>query len=299
VPAISAVLAELALRQRHAAVLALFRASLDLLFTLGMYDDRIAAARLAFASAEATDDHRTASLACEVLTSTFALRGELDHAREALAHGLLAAERSSDPREVARQRGSAGVFAYRSRDPRRALVETAGADALAREADDPETAVNVLGVRSAAHWYLGETDEAERAAGASLEVCEAMGWRRAVAHPLRVLADVAVIRGDHALAVERLERAREIAATHDDRRQLTRVTLSAARLALAERRVADAVVGASAAVSDAQALGLAAEAEEAAALLQAARRARVLPTARRRYAQRLPHRFSEAPVGGI
>jgi tetratricopeptide (TPR) repeat protein len=298
VAAIRAILDELALREHDEDLQALFRAGLDVFYTLGLFDDRLAAGRLAYGSAERVGNHRGASLASEVLASTHALRGELDRAREALAHGVLAAERSGDPSEEARQKGCAGFVHYRSGNPRLALETIEGAEELARQAGNLETAVNVLAVQIAALWFEGEVEDAATAARQCLQVCEEMGWERPVAYPLRYLAEAAMHRRDIDEARRLLHRAHEIAAAFDDKRGLARISLSEARVELAAGHVRDAAQAARRARSEASALGLPPEAREARSVEKAARRAILFPPLRLRYIRRPPHRFTDAPVGG-
>jgi tetratricopeptide (TPR) repeat protein len=292
------VLDELALREQDDDLQALFRASLDIFYTLGLFDDRLFAGRLAYDSAEKASNHRAASLASEVRASTYALRGEFGRADEALALGELAAERSRDPSEEARQKVCSGVVLYRRGDARGALHAIEGAEALARDAGNLETAVNALAVEISAHWYSGETDACERAARRCLRTCEEMGWKRPVAFPLRYLAEAAIQRGHIEQAREQLGRAREIASAYDDKRGIARIGLSEARLELAAGRLRDAGQAARRAASEARALGLPPETREARALEKAIRRALLLPPLRWHYRRRLPHRLTDAPVGG-
>lgn len=298
VDAIRALTDELEDRGLDSELQALFRASLDILYTLGLFDDRLAAGWLALRSAERAQDHRAVSLASEVLSGTFALRGELDDAREALAFGFKAVELSGDNGELARQKGCDGFIRYRSRDPLGALQAIEGAEDLARAAGDLETLVNVLIVRTAANWYAGNLDDAEQAAKKCLNVCEEMGWQRAMAYPVRIFAELAIQRHDLDAARELLARGREIAEAYDDRRAQTRVLLVEAHLRLVAGRCWSAASIARRAEADAASLGLPPEGEEARALRAAARRALLLPWERRRYRRDPPHRLSEAPVGG-
>lgn len=296
--AVRALLDELHERHLDADVLALFRAILDILYTLGLFDDRLTAGELALRSAERQGDHRSASLASEVLCGTFALRGELGDAREALAIGQQAARASGDIGEIARQQACDGFVSYRSRDPWAALGAIDGAEERARAASDLETLVNLLIVRSAANWYIGNLDDAEDATKRCLEVCEEMGWQRAMAYPVRVFAELAIQRHDLARARHLLRRGREIAEAYDDRRAQTRVLLVESRLQLVAGRCWSAARTARRAEADALLLGLPPEGEEARALRAAAQRALLVPWQRRRYRRDPPHRFSDAPVGG-
>lgn len=275
---------------------ALFRASLDILFTLGCFDERISLGLLTHESAVAAGNHSGACLAAEVLSSTYAARGEIGPALKALASGELAAERSGDPADDARQRRCAGLVSFRSKKARLALRQIRDADRIAREAGDLECVVNVLGVRAPAHRYLGEFDQAEVAARESLRVCEEMPWPRAVAYPLRELAEVSIHRGRFDEARERLGRAAEIASESGDRRQQARITLTCARLHLLEGSFKEARRQAERAQSEAVGLGLRPEAVEARAIYNAGGWAQSLPPLGLYYKRRRPRRLTGAPA---
>lgn len=275
---------------------ALFRRSLDILFTLGLFDHRIALGRIAYESAMQAENHRGASLACEVLSSTHAVRGEVERAREAVAWGLLAAERSGHPAEKARQMRCTGLVSYRSKDAKQALADIEGADELARETGEREVLVNVLGLRTAASRYVGDLDGSRAAAEECLTVCEDMPWYRGIAYPLRDLAEIEIRRGDFEAARVHLERARTIATASEDKRQLARISMTDARMNLLIGDLHGAKRAGATAQSDAARLGLSAEALEARAIYDAARRAQVLPPLRLYYMWRRPPRLSGAPA---
>jgi hypothetical protein len=295
---IKAVLQWLSDRGDDADAQGLFASILDIFFTLGLFDDRITTGRLAYESAMRAGNHRSASLATDVLASTHAARGELEEAREAVALGLLAAERSDDPGERARQMRANAVLLYKSGEAVRAITAMDGADELARETGELEILVNILGLRTVAHWYVGAFAEAEAAAESGLRVCREMSWQRATAYPLRNLAEVAIHRGDLDRARMLVEQAGKIAAAFGDRRQMARIRLTTARLELVSRNVRAARSEAFSAESDAIELGLAPELQEARAIRVAAARAGLFPPVGRYYARRRPPRFTDAPVGG-
>ncbi len=293
--ALRVIVEELFARGDDDQVRALFGVALDILFTLGLFDDRIALGTLAYESGVRADG---ASLAAEVVSSTHAVRGEVDAARDAVALGLVAAERSGWPGEVARQKRCAGLVSYRCGNAAEALTLVQGADELARDADDLETLVNILELRAAAHWYLGALDDCEGAAEQSMRVCEEMPWERAKAYPLRYLAEIAIHRREARRAQELLDSAQAIAAEYSDRRHAARLTLTQARLHLLEGQLREATRTATEAEFAARRLGLPPESREARALTVAARRAGVVPPLRLFYARRRPLRLTDAPVGG-
>ncbi len=275
---------------------ALFKASLDILFTLGYFDERISLGLLAHESAVAAGNHSGASLAAEVLSSTYAARGEISAAETALAWGKIAAERSRAPADDARQRRCAGLISFRSKKARLALRHIENADRIAREAGDLECVVNVLGVRAPAYRYLGEFDQAEAAARESLRVCEEMPWPRAAAYPLRELAEVSIHGGRFDEARERLRRAAGIASGCGDRRQQTRIALTEARLHLLEGTFEEARRHAKSAQSEAAGLGLRPEAAEARAIYRGAGWARSFPPLGLYFKRRRPRRLTRAPA---
>jgi hypothetical protein len=298
VAGIKAVLQWLYDRGEDTEMQALFASVLDVLFTLGLFDDRIITGRLAYESARRTGNPRCASLAIDVLASTYAARGELTNAREGVALGLIAAEQSGDPGERARMMRADALVRYKGGDASGALGAMEGAGELARGTGDFEVVVNLCGLRTVAHWYAGEFELSAASAAEGLRVCEEMSWRRAMAYPLRNLAEVAIHEGDFPRARTFLADARRIAGEHGDRRQLARIHLTAARLELLGGDQAAARREALAAQAASLELGLVPELQEATALRRAAVRARLLPPLRRHYRRRRPPRFSDAPVGG-
>lgn len=291
-----AVMKRLAERGRDDELQELFRASLDILFTLGYLDDRISLGLLCHESAVSAGNHAAASHASEVLSSTYAARGEIGPARTALAWGQLAAERSGSSLERARQMRCAALVSYRDKEMEQALVDIEGAEQLALETDDYHCVVNILAVRSAANRYLGHLDDSRAAAEEELRICEEQGWSRGVSYPLRDLAEIALRRRRFDEAREHLERARRIsAADGGDLRQLARISLTEAQLCLLEGRLGDARRLAAVAQSEAGRLGLSPEPAEARAIFEAARRAKAIPFLRLYYRFR-PLRLSGAPV---
>jgi hypothetical protein len=276
----------------------LFKSTLDILLTLGLLDDRIAAARYAYESAIRTDQHRCASLACEVLAGTHALRGEFEAAESVLAHGWLAADRAEDVGEVARQMYCEAFLRYRSGDPQAALDALVGADEQALTANDLETAINVLDTRCAAQLYLGEVEHCRAEAEHCLALCEQIGWERAKTFPLRFLAEVSIQGGHLAHARELLERAELLAGTYGDRRQSVRVSITVARLRLLERDLDAAEVAATQAAQEAQELWLPPEEQEARALGHMVQLCRSSPATLQDYISRQPLRLTDAPIAG-
>jgi tetratricopeptide (TPR) repeat protein len=298
VNAIKAVMQLLYDHGEYAEVQSLFASVLDVLFTLGLFDDRINTGQLAYESAMRADNPRGASLAVDVIVSTHAARGELEEAREAVGLGLVAAERSGDSGERARMMRANALVLYKDGDAAGALAGLEGAGDLARETGDLEVLGNTCGLRTVAHWHAGEFELSAAAASEALSVCEDMSWHRAMAYPLRNLAEVAIHNGEFAHARKLLADANRISSEHGDLRQLTRVHLTTARLELLGGDPTEAQREAFAARAAALELGLIPELREVNALQAAAARARFFPPLRLYYRARRPARFTDAPVGG-
>jgi len=282
----------------EAAIQDLFRAAGGALLTLGFFDDRIAAATYTYESSMRTGNFPLASLACEVLASTYALRGEFEPAASALRHGEIAAEESGEDAETARQMYSAAFLRYRERAPEEALALIEGADDLALAGDDLEGLIDILDMRSAAHLYLGDVDSCEADARRSLALCEEIRWERAKSFPLRFLAEVEIKRGNSKAAHRVLERARAFAYKYDDQRQLARISLTTARKHLLDRELDTAEAAAADAVDEAQRLALPPEEAEALALVDAVELSRRSPTTLDRLVSERPTRLTDEPVAG-
>ncbi|HST42705.1 MAG TPA: AAA family ATPase [Conexibacter sp.] len=301
VPHVAAITAVLELLFDHgldADVQRVFSSSLDIFYTLGLFDARISTAGLAHRSAVRVGNHRAASLAMDVLSSTHAARGEIGAAREAVALGLIAAEAAEDPGERARQMRAHALVLYKAGRAAEALTAMEGAEELARQTGELEIVVNLLGLQTVAHWYVGAFEASAAAARRGLRVCEQMGWERAKAYPLRNLAEVAIHAGDWQEAERLLRQARALSVALGDRRQITRIHLTGARLLLLSGRSQAAVGEAEAAVSEAAVLGLAPELCEARAIFAKARRATLLAPVRWACVRARRPRFTDAAIGG-
>ena len=276
----------------------LFRATLDILFTLGQYDELIDAAELSYTSAARVENYAGATLAAAMKAGTHAIRGELGYATSALASALDAAASARLPGAWACAKRCDGFVHYRSRRARRALAAIEGAERLAREGGEGVALVDTLDLRTAANWYLRRYDACEAAARASLETGARMHWERARAYPLRYLAELAIQRRQPAQARALLDEARDIADRLGDKRQLARVELTRARMCLLQGELDAGTQAVAWAVSEAGRLGLPPEEEEARAVAGALARARRSRAWRRWYMLRRPSRLTDAPVGG-
>jgi hypothetical protein len=277
---------------------ALFRATLDILFTLGQFDELIAAADLAYLSAERAEAYAPATHAAMIGAVTHAIRGEMAQARERLAYATLMAESAGDPASLTRARRCRGFVLYRSGRAQEALAAIEGVDALAEASGDVVAVVDVLDLRTSACWYLGRLEECEAAARASLAASSVAGWERAGAYPLRALAELALHRRQHEEARRLLDQAATTSTAYGDLRQQVRVDVSRARLELFAGDLSAGRMAAKRAATEAARLGLPPEQLEASATARAIGRASRSKLMRRYYAMRRPRRLTDAPIGG-
>lgn len=277
---------------------ALFRAVLDILFTLGQFDELIGAAELCHGSALEAENFPAAALAAAMKACTLSIRGEEKEAKNSLANALVAAERSGDAGAISRAMRCRGFLYYRGGRPRRALAAINGSEQLSRKGNDGVNLVDTLDLRTAANWYLRRFDACEAAATASLKAGAEMEWQRARAYPLRYLAELAIQRRRPTEARKLIDEAEEIATRYADKRQRARVDLTRARFCLLEGALDEGEPAARRALSEATRLGLSAERKEAAAMTRAIARSRRSHLWRRYYALRRPSRLTRAPVGG-
>jgi hypothetical protein len=285
-------------REDDARIQALFWVTLDILFTLGQFDELIAAAELSFISADRAQNFCGAALCGVIEACTHAIRGERKAALDAYANGRLAAQNSGLPGPIARAKRCRAFLHYRADEPRRALAEIEGVEELAREGNDPSTIVDAYDLRTAANWHLRRLDACEAAARGSLEAGVAIGWERARSFPLRYMAELAIQHRRPQEARRLLDEARGVAQRFDDRRQLARIDLTEARLGLFGDSLDAGSKASRRAVAETTRLGLPPEREEATALARALGRAQRSRFWRGYYRLRRPTRLSGAPVGG-
>jgi hypothetical protein len=297
VGAIAVIAEQLYAEKRGDELHALFTSVLDILFTLGKFDERIGIATLAYKRAICDGNFQRAARASAARTMNCAIRGELEAARETVSLGEAAAEQARLPGELARQRRVRAYVAYRSGEPRQALSLLEGADELAEAAGDRQILVDLEDLRGACYWYLGEMDLCEAAALKHQELADSIPWERVKAYSLQMLAEVSMKRAEFGRAGGLLERSRAIATEYEDQRMQVRIAISEARLQLLGGRPRDGVRVAAAAIAQARGIGLREEVREARALRRALRWA-VLPPVRLYYSRRRPQRLSDAPIAG-
>ncbi|MFI7123121.1 hypothetical protein [Amycolatopsis sp. NPDC049868] len=300
VEAIRILIRELADNGQHRLCLDLFAAVYDLLFTLGLFDDRITLGWIAFDAAGALGLAEEQSLVLSVVSSTHAIRGEDTEAAKAVRIGLEIARAAGSAREIARQLRCEGFRLYRGKRVRDALdvVLSEDAEGMAREADDPNNMIDILSLIGAAHFHNGELDACETTVLRFRDECDRLPWERGKAYALRDLAEVRLIRGDQRAAKDLVAQAEVIATEYHDTRQLARINLSKARLHLFTgrmRRAQDSAMEAARAAGDLQLYG---EQAEALAVNREATRCLWMPWLRWRVVGKPQLRFTDWTIGG-
>lgn len=278
----------------------LFTAVYDILFTLGLFDDRIDLGWVAYHAAGELGLPEEQSLALSVISSTHAIRGEDEQAARAVELGLDIARRSGSARETARQLRCEGFRLFRAGRAAEALaaVEAEDAENMARAAGDANNMIDILSLVGAARWHLGDLDGCEATVLRFVHECEQMPWERGKAYALRDLAEVRLMRRDYDQAQDLAGQARRIAEEYRDVRQAARIALTEARLHLFGGRMRQARDTARLAASQARSLLLAGEQAEADAVARIAGRALRMPWLRPAVTRRPRIRFTEMTVGG-
>jgi tetratricopeptide (TPR) repeat protein len=301
IDAIRTVIGDLHRRGEHQACFDLFEVTLDLFFTLGLFDDRIALGRIAYESATLLGRPDQRSLALSVVSSTHAVRGEHAAAQQAAQEGLAIAREAGSNKEIARQLRCLGFALFRAGRPDDALTVIANdrenAERMARDAGDLHNMIDIQSLDGAIHWHLGRLAEAEVITRRFLDACDQLPWERGKAYAVRDLAELVLMRRDFRDAGMLLDQACDIADRYRDRRQQARIALSTARLHLFRGRPGQARKAADAARDAARRLSLVGESAEAEAVHRAAVRASVLPW-RYLFPARPQTRYTDYTVGG-
>jgi hypothetical protein len=300
VDAIRVLIKDLDAQGEYRSCVDLFAVVFDLLFTLGLFDDRIELGWISYHAATELDLPEERSLALSVVSSTHAIRGEDVEAASATALGLRIARAAGSPKEVARQLRCEGFRLFRAGKAAEALaaVESEDAESMARSAGDMNNAIDILSLKGAAHWHLGDLAGCEVEVRRFIEECERLPWERGKAYAVRDLAELVLMRGSYADADALVRQARAIAAEYRDVRQLARIGLTEARLRLFQGRMREASSLGRVAAAQARDLVLLGEAAEAEAVRRIAVHAMWSPLFRIRTARHPHTRFTELTVGG-
>ncbi|WBB96019.1 ATP-binding protein [Solwaraspora sp. WMMA2080] len=280
----------------------LFEVTLDIFFTLGLFDDRIDLGWVAYQAATARGQSEERSLALSVISSTHAIRGEEAAAARTADLGLRIAREIGSVKEIARQLRCVGFQLFRAGKAVEALavVKNAGEDAeeMARSVGDFNNMIDIQSLVGAAYWHLGRVDQCARTVRRFLDSCEELPWERGKAYAIRDLAEVTMMGGAFQDAMLLLDQARRIAVRYRDVRQLVRVDLTDARLHLFQGRMIRARRYALQAAADAHSLSLIGEQAEAEALARYAVRALFWPWLWLVVFRKPRIRFTEMTVGG-
>lgn len=297
-PAIRHLVEELNARGEPGLCLDLFEVSLDIFFTLGLFDDRIRLGWIAHDAACRSGDAVRSSLALSVISSTHSLRGEYAVADHAIDLGMRVAREAGSDQEVARQIRCRAYNVFRSGDARQALETVGDAEEMALNSGDLNNLVDIIALRSAAEWHLGDFDACRATVSQFLHYCQVIPWERAKAYPIREKAELAMMARSYGDAALLLKECREIAEKYRDERQLVRIALSESRHSLFTGRLLTARQRARSVEAEAGRLGLLSEHAEASAVSSRAGRAMAMPWRWRRSTRSPVPRFTEMTIGG-
>lgn len=302
IEAIRLLIRDLHRHEAYEQCVKLFEVTLDIFFTLGLFDDRIELGWVAYEAATALGHDEQRSLALSVISSTHAVRGEAEEAARTAQLGLGIARDAGSAREIARQLRCVGFALFRAGQAAEALAVVKNpqedAEEMARAAGDPNNMIDIQSLVGAAYWHLGELDSCEQTVRRFLDACEQLPWERGKAYAIRDLAEVSLMRRAFADSGLLLRQARQIAEEYRDVRQLVRIDLTDARLNLFRGRLIKAHGHAREAAADALRLSLSGEQSEAEATSRYAIRALFLPWLWLAAFRRPRIRFTSQTVGG-
>ena len=199
--------------------------------------------------------------------------------------------------ETARRLRRRGYDLYRTGSVVEALTVTAGAEDMALAAGDLDNVIDILALRSAAQWHLGDLASCQATAERFLRHCQAAPSERATAHAIRVLGELTIMRRSYRDAWLLLAESRSIAMRHRDVRLLVRTTLSEARLHLFGGHLLRARRRAAGVRREAGRTGMRGEQAEAGAVARAALLGLLFPPLRYHHRRHPRTRLTAVPVG--
>lgn len=280
------------------SVLKLFVLILDILFTLGLFDDRITLGHAAVDCARRVNDPTKEALAWSVISSTHTLRAEYRQADQALVEGRLAAENSASVQAIAYQARCRAYNLYREGRIAEAKEELAGSLEQADSVGDVHGAIDIVALECSFALYEHRITEAKTAIDDFNNRIQAAGWRRAEAYPYQEYAELALWQRNFTEARDWAEKAQQIASQYRDRRQLIRIELTLGRIALYQGDLDGAETTLAKAASEAAVYGLTNELTEIRAHLDETRRKPRWLWARWYARRKVPNRLSTLPIGG-
>lgn len=204
----------------------------ELLFILGLFDERVAYSRDAALACEKMGDLGRKAHFLILVGGTLPLQGKYGDAEKALNEALQSARSAHNDSEVSRALRTLSLNAYRQGRYGQAEELLKGTDELALRASDVHNYVDILYLRGCIEFMQGSYGKSEATLRLMLETSEKIKWERAKAYALRELGEIAELRGDYAQAKESFESGLTIASSYGDRRQIARLQMSLANLSM-------------------------------------------------------------------
>jgi hypothetical protein len=210
----------------------------DILFSIGLFAERIELAKLATSASVAKNDFSSASFFVTVSASTETIIGNHNAAAKLLREGMGFALQSADELRIAYMKRCVALNHYRrgqvtvAAEAIQGLATTVkavlGTQITAeRKTEAHHYYIDVLALEGAIDFYQGAYGRAKDIFDRMLDECEAAGWERAISYPLRDLAEIALVyEHNFKKSMLLLNKAERIAAEYRDSRQLGRIHLS-------------------------------------------------------------------------
>ncbi|MGH3564705.1 MAG: hypothetical protein ACRDRH_01460 [Pseudonocardia sp.] len=219
-------------REEHEDLVALADAVHDIVFSLGLFEDRVSLAHDATEAAQRLGRPDMQAHFTSMSAGTYSMMGRYGDADYDLRDGLQAAIAANSPSELAEIRRCAAFNSYRRGAVADADAELAGVADLAVSASDWRTYVDILCLQGAIEFHCGEFVEAEATQRELARVLDDIGWERGKSYPPRDFAELHMLQREYDKAHELLIKAMRIAKHYRDERQTGRIEMSLAKLLL-------------------------------------------------------------------
>lgn len=232
----------------HSSLTDLCMGAYDILFSLGLFQERISQAKLAKVSAVKIENLSLAAHFVTVSASTETMLGNYSSAEMELKQGMEYALDSGDELRVIYMKRCQALNLYRSKDIDGALTTIKGLERqalsqLAKERtpdrikEAQHAYIDVVALQAAISLFIGHIAEAKKYFDLMLNACKEAGWYRATSYPIRDLAEINFCTGGSKSKTRAsLKEAMEIASSTSDYRQTARIEMSLAKLSLLSGR---------------------------------------------------------------
>ena len=240
------------LNNEHKALVNVAFGSYDILFSLGLFNERIETALLATESAIKSEELSLAAHFITVSASTYTIIGNYSMAESELERGLRYAEESKDGLRIAYMKRCISLNYYRQGYVNEACKPLFGLTKKLKKLIQDEhnldrlnelrhAYIDILALIGAIEFFNKEYSSALTTFGDMLSACNEAEWKRAISYPLRDLGEIAMVyENNFPKAYKHLTDALELAKDYRDYRQIGKIELSLVKYMLYKNKLAKA-----------------------------------------------------------